>query len=377
MPKTFVDTGTGRPVLPVLCHFGEAFSAFVRRPADVADQCRVIKAAGYLGIRFWDVLGYYDSAWKGREVTPVAFTNRSGQRVEATPDYYGQLDAFLAMLRDLGLVTHHSRGDLNSIPFAQVCAHTQRVAESYDRVGHQVCALAEGNNEDWQNGNLQPDRLRQAVAPFAARGILTGLSCPEGASEEPSALAAYSQGASVWVVHGYRQGEYYDRIRHIVSLALESPGDRPRLGWQGEPSGPGDGVTVGQTNDANVLQMMAVAALMFRQAWTYMSSFGVFWNGRIETQPGFAEVPQAVAWLPIDVQTFSTVCHGGTRWKGTRVYAVPGTDQTRADHAINSDGRFCCLMYGPRWRECYAERPHRIEQQVDFGDKGRLVIGRV
>jgi hypothetical protein len=369
------DTG---PVNPVFCHFGEAFSAFVRRPADVLDQLRAIKAAGYVGIRFWDHLGYYSEAWRNKEVSPWTFESHTGLRVQATPEYYGQLEAFLSAVRDLGLVVRHSRGDLNAIPFAQVLEHCERVAAIYDRVGAFVCAVAEGANEAWQNGVDTPEKLRQMVAPFKRRGILTELSCPPGASEEPADLQAYSSGADVWVVHGARI-EYPRLIGHIHALGYEIPSEfpRPRLGDQGEPSGPGPGVTVGQVNDVNVLQLMAVVSLMARQMWTYMSSFGVFWDGRIETMPGFAEVPQAAALVPKGVMGWKLI-HGGTSWRGTRVYAAPTDGQTRCDQAIDPNtGNFMAVPYGPLWKECAAERAHTVTLQQDFGNKGRLILGRL
>jgi hypothetical protein len=63
------------PLSPLLCHFGEAFSAYIRRPDDVRQELDRIQQAGYHGIRFWDVLGYYNQnrpgdpnpwkAWEG------------------------------------------------------------------------------------------------------------------------------------------------------------------------------------------------------------------------------------------------------------------------------------------------------------------------
>jgi hypothetical protein len=96
--------------------------------------------------------------------------------------------------------------------------------------------------------------------------------------------------------------------------------------------------------------------------------------------PGFWEVPRAVALLPADVMRWSKLVHGGARDGSLRVFAVPGTDDTRADHAIehaDGSGRFVCLLYGPRWRECRQVRPAELHLEQDFGDVGRLVIGRV
>jgi hypothetical protein len=291
----FVDQA-GAYVLPLCAHFGEAFSAYVRRPGDVEQQLRAIEAAGYDCIRFWDNLGEYSDGWRGKEVTPFAWTNGDGVRVSATPDYYGQLRGFVALLKRVGLAAHHSRGDLGraslAIPLERVVQHAERVAAIYDQVGWDVLALAEANNEDWQNGNLGPERLRAVVAPFKARGALTALSCPPHVSEAHADLNAYSDGASVFIVHGNRERATPDRFRAIFSIAYEHGGPRPRLGWQGEPIGPGAGVTIAQVHDVEELGLLGLQALIARQAWNYMCGPCVFWNGPIDRQPGFAAVPR-------------------------------------------------------------------------------------
>lgn len=304
-------------VLPLCAHFGEAFSAYVRRPAEVEDQLRAIKAAGYDCIRFWDNLGEYSDGWRFKEVSPFTWTNGDGVRVEATPDYYGQLRSFLQRLKQIGLTAHHSRGDLGrgapAIPLAQVVEHSTRVAAIYDDIGWDVLAIAEANNEDWQNGNYGPEGLRRIVAPFAARGALTALSAPTGASEAVADLDAYSRGASVFIVHGYRQGKTVDRLRQIFNVAYNDPSTR--LGWQAEPTGPGMGVTVGRVSDVEELGLMAAQALAARQAWNYMCGPCVFWNSRIDRQPGFHVVPRmraALAEFAPDVMSWRLL-HGGRR----------------------------------------------------------------
>lgn len=378
--RTFVDA-TGQPVLPVLAHFGEAFSAFVHAKSvgglTVEQQLRTIKLAGYDGVRFWDTLGYYQMAWQGREVMPWAFTvchdsrwsQCDGHTQPATPDYYPTLERFLGLVKTTGLTTHHSRGDLNGQSTSRVVSHVEQVAQIYDRVGASVAALCEGNNEDWQNGGFGPDGLRRIVAPCRARGILTALSAPPDSSEEPSAIVAYA--SDVFYVHGFRNGEAADRLRHIFSLAREQAAGTPRLGWQGEPTGPGPGVTVGRTDDPEELALLAVQAWLSRQAWVYMSSHGVFWNGRIEDQPGFWAVPRmravlmafapdVMAWRQTHASTAEAVLTSPT---GT---APPNTEgPARIDQAIAGDGRVVALVYGGRGRRAVRNNSGRaMEWQV-------------
>lgn len=330
----------GRWVLPLCAHYGEAFSAFVHgktigavgsqsalRGFGVEEQLRRIKAAGYDCIRFWDVLGYYDqnrpdqpvqwSAWAGAEVTPVAFTAYSGRRIPATPGYYEQLRDFISLLQRVGLAGFHSRGDLNGIPFDWVWAHTRNVAALYaERNAWSAVALAEANNENWQNGGFTPEQLRQLVEPFKAHRVLTAHSTAEQ-GEEPAAITEISAGASIYTVHGLRVGTFSQLLEHIFSLGYFSrvpdwPGV-PRLGVQGEPSGPGEGVSVGRVNDRELLGLMAATSLISRQWWVYMSGHGVFWKGPIDSQPGFAVVPRirrAIADFAADVMSWG-LYHGG------------------------------------------------------------------
>ena len=75
----------------------EAFSAYCHGKTigalDVRTQLEIL-AERYAAVRVLDVLGYWDSsrpgdadewtAWKGREVTPIAFTANSGALIPAT-----------------------------------------------------------------------------------------------------------------------------------------------------------------------------------------------------------------------------------------------------------------------------------------------------
>lgn len=337
------------PVLPLGCHFGEAFSAFVRRPDAVKAQLEVIKAAGYDFVRFWDVLGYYP-AWLGREVTPSPFTSRDGRSIRATPDYYEQLRRFLRACADIGLRVQWSRGDMNAFSTAAWQAHFSRLADLAAETSTTI-ALFEGLNEAWQNGADHPtfllgytDIVRQRV-PQA----LYGLSCPPGASEDPEPVREWSPSGMLPIIHGFRGGTYADRIRHIFSEGYEVfPLINRRLGWQGEPSGPGSGVTVGQTNNTEALVLMAAMSLMARQTWVYMSGRGVFWDGPIQDQLGFAEVPQMRAKFPKDLMRWPTLCHGGQTWQGARVFVDDSNGARRRDQAISSDGRVMAVCYGTK-----------------------------
>lgn len=330
----------GRWVLPLCAHYGEAFSAFVHgktigtvgsssalRGFGIEEQLRRIKAAGYDCIRSWSILGYYDQnrpdqrtpwkAWAGKEVTPYPFTAFSGRSIPETPNYYEQHAAFVAAVKAAGLTLFESRGDMVGQPASKIRAHTERATASYERAGWDVLALAEACNECFQNGSFTPAELLEIVAPYKAHGALTIHSTADPA-EEPDAIATISAGAPLYTVHGLRVGTPTQLLEHIFSLGYFTPrataaGMVPRLGIQGEPAGPGDGVSVGRVNDREMLAMMAATSLISRQWWVYMSGFGVFWDGPIESQPGFYVVPRmrkAIVDFAPDVMSWG-LYHGG------------------------------------------------------------------
>jgi len=396
------DTGF---VLPVLCHFGEAFSAYVRRPEAVRAELDRIRDAGYQGIRFWDVLGYYDRSrpddpnvwisWEGREVTPVPFVAFSGRPIAATPLYYTQLEAFLRELQARGLVAHHSRGDLNAIPFDQVLEHCRRVGEVQRTVGPSVVALNESLNEAWQNGVPEADRLRQMGDALGAHA-LRGMSCGDDGygGETPDELHRLQR--DVAIIHGYRGGASRNRIGHIHAVGYETLPGAGVPGWQGEPAGPGDGVSVGREESVEALCLMAAMALVTRQAWVYMSGVGVFWTSSIAAMPGFRAVARVPTLLPADVMAWPRIIHGGDLFRGERVFAANAAGTLRCDQVFAGDGRFVALVYGDAgpW-EIPVERtfegevidlvradraPLRLHAGSTWGvswDVGRLVIGRV
>ncbi len=363
--RAFVD-GAGRPVLPLCAHFAEAFSAWARRPAEVEDQLRAIKEARYDCIRFWDNLGEYSEAWRGKEISPFSWTNADGIRIEATVGYYDKLKQFLEVLDRHGLAAHHSRGDLGRqtpvVPLARVVEHSTRVAAIYDAVGWHVLALYEANNEDFQNGNFGPAQLLRIVEPLKARGAIVASSCPAECSEEGADVRAYSRGFSVRYYHGQRHGDAVDRLARKFATGYHAPEDAPYLGWDGEPIGPnndpGPGVTVEHTEDVEEIALLHAMTLVGgRSGATYMSQHGIFWNGRIERQSGFQATPRMRAALrdfAPDVMRWQ-LYHGG---RDEAVLRSPdgyhgdvgvGHGPARLDQAVSRDRRrVVALMYGGR-----------------------------
>jgi len=194
-------------------------------------------------------------------------------------------------------------------------------------------------------------------------------------TEELEPLRAWSiDPATVVTIHALR--DPHNRKRMLEHYFTDGYGACQMIGkpgWHTEPIGPGAGVTVGQENDPEMLALLACISIIAGQAYTYMSSHGVFWNGPIESQPGFYEVPQMVAKLPKDVMTYATIHHSGDRFRNMRVWVA--NDHDRCDGAIHSDGRFVYVLYGERGVPTLPQaRPAKVTV-LHEGRIGKIVMG--
>jgi hypothetical protein len=360
----------GRPVLPILCHFGDALSRWSRgQQAAVAADLDDIAAAGYHGIRFWSTLGGDSDYWRGRGVGPIE-----------TPDYWSHVQAFLEALRDRGLVCQFSLGDTRRVVVPDLRDFAYRAGDTINAVGSHVVALGLEVNEDRDTGHLGAAKVAELNRWFREKcpHVLVGLSAFTG-TEDVAILNDYSRApADVFVCHGYRGGHWWDKTRHIFSLVYEGKPSK-RLGWQGEPAGPGARVSAIDNKhelDADALCAMAAMSLLTRQAWVYFSGPGVISDEgeRLQDMPGFREVPRVRTLIPTDVMRYDEVFHGGETWRQKRIFEAQG--EVRADHAYYRDGRFVCLIYGPGSLDVPQTRGARIDVDHRFGDKARLIVGQ-
>ena len=334
------------------CHFFEAFSAYTRDPVRTTAQLVAI-AQAYPAIRFLDVVGWY-SYWRGREVSPIAFTARDGYQVPATPDYWPTLLAFAQVLQRLGLKAHWTRGDLQLFGgLAGIEAHIRQVCQLVRDHGLQdVIEVHEVVNEPPFNGvSLTDARALAGVMRAELTGTLVSHGAP-GGNEEPSELQAWAAGADVGSVHGLRPGSATDVLRHIYSVRREGFGAGTCI-VQGEPFGPGTDVSGGRSDDVELLTLACAQSLITAQRWTYMSGWGVRWNGPIHTQPGFTEVATIAGWIPDDVFDW-TLTRGGLAdnpfASASGYFGDSGVSHgpSRVDAAYSDDGRYLVTVYGGR-----------------------------
>lgn len=375
------------PVLPVFEHCGDCFSRYARGDVEgVRHILRLVKQAGYDGIRFWSTLGDDNPFWDGRGVGPDD---------PQTPDYWNKLRGFLTMVRDHGLTVHWAQGDLtpgvvrNRQDFAY---NSCRVARE---VGIEVVALFEGLNEARDTGEPNVDKVAQFVSWFkeGCPEPLTGLSAFTG-HEDVELLNRWSRPpADLFIVHSYRGGRWFDKIRHVFTTQYGEPhSPKKRNGWNGE--GPGNGVLVSAIDNkhemnAETYQLLAAMALMAREGYVHFSGPGVIsdcapgeirgnnppCNGeKLEDMPGFWEVPRVKQMLPADIMRYDALFHGGR--DSRRWYAATDHD-TRVDHAWYRDGRTCVNVYGPNPGSARELKRGTITHDTVFGNQGRVFCGQV
>jgi hypothetical protein len=387
------------PVLPRYWHYGDAFSRWARgQQAEVSADLDLIKLAGWCGIRTWTTLGEIHGGhgggfWAGRAVGP-----------QWTPQYWDHLRTFLIALKVRGLTVHLALGDIRPEAVPDRAQYARDLSTVVQEIGPNVVALFETANESRDTGGGHDvEASSEALARFATvfkqqhPGVLIGLSAFTG-TEDVSILNAFSRPpADLFLVHGFRDNRWWDRIRHIFSLRYEGKPAK-RIGWQGEPFGPGVLVSASQNkheNDDAVMTGAAAMALMTRQAWVGFSGPGVIsdcqngevinpgprqyvCNGeRMQDMAGFWSTPKVAAMLPADVMRYDEFIHGGDTWRHKRVFVASG--ENRADHALYRDGRFVCIIYGEHIDAVQPQAGVEFETYIDtrLGNKVRIVVGKV
>ncbi len=341
-----IEGGTFRddrgPVLPVYAHAGDLFSLFVRDPARAEAELDAVARAGYHGVRTWSALGCSSTApcpsaafWHGRDVGPGL-----------TADYYSHVERFFAALAARKLRAVWSQGDVQVIPDRR--EFMTRVARLDNAA--QVIDWIDCGNEAWQTGEPDPAKLAECVGHYAAAGGRALKTLTAAPSEEVHDIDRYSiDPADAFNTHSYRGGHSWDKRRHIASLTRgDRPNPRRPLGINSEPPGGGALVSAIENKhelDDEAMALLAVAALIARQAFVWFSGEGVHLERGLATAAGFHNVPKAVALLPRDVMRYETRHHSGDRWRDIRVLEARG--DVRIDGAQAADGRFAYTIDGP------------------------------
>lgn len=391
--KSYADNN-GR-YLPIIKHAGDLLSRVIRglrgdqsHLAFVEESLDTLVAFEYDGARTW-VATYgpqEGTFWWLRDVNP------NDPMLDAAVLWYCHA------LKSRGLGWLVSMGDVSMLisPLSERMAFARRIARLIASVDPSLVLGVDGGNEAWQTGEKDPSRLRQIVQAFREVIPCDIWSCTSGESERKDHVDLYA--GSVADRHGWRDGNTWDKIRHIFSPMVEGTYDAYLL-IDSEMFGYGRNVSATdehsmRTMTANTIRMAVVQSLASRQIPVVMSSVGVISDGMVERLDGgrfrpifdggerFANVmgidaPKIARKLvPQDIMAWPTRCHGGAGQTGRRVRAVPALDETRADQAFSNDGRVFSVEYGPRWRECFSEKSFNIETEYHFDSEGRILYGR-
>lgn len=370
------------PVTPRSFHLGEWFSIWLRDKERAKNLARQVRAFGFDLIRPWFTLnvGNRDASfWKDRDCGPKFW-----------PNFYSEVQEALEFCASIGLGVHFSYGDLRDFTNAEEDALADGIADICDRSPSAKSAIQfyEGLNEARDTGDAddkEPAEIERFVNRFRRRhpDVLCCLSAYTG-HEDIDTLKAWTPDWQEFVlIHSYRGGHLTDKARHTWNESYELAG-KVRAGLRtvkrGEPAGTGKWVSATENkhelNDPDAMHVYLLAMALSAGTVTFFSSAGVIADEPLEAMAGATTVCAILDRLPRDLGAGKMV-HGGDRPGSPRIFAVPGGDETRCDHCILPDGRFACLQHGPRWRECYAVRDHRVETIIEFGQWGRLILGRV
>jgi len=338
------DTG---PRLPVFLHLGDLIGHGLVRGVDaILPALDQAAAWGYHGIRSWWQLHLTTGKWL-RGPTEDGWNPLNDRQ---------RFREILAAAAERGLAWHLAAGGTRGLSEDRERELFACLSDAIADVGPRHIALLEGINEARDTArDPTPEAVAKVLRPLRERfpEVLCALSAYTGHEDR----VLLDQWTPHWMqhyqVHGFRDGRAHDKIRHIFSLGYDGEGTPTRrLGWQGEPWGPGRIVSA-QANhheiDADVMILGACMAAMARQAWVVMSGPGVVYTDEpLEAMPGIAETPAILRALPQDLMRFATLGHSGDSRRGTRLHAVRGDrPNVREDYAIATDGRYLAIQYGP------------------------------
>jgi hypothetical protein len=369
------------PRLPVFLHLGDLIGHGLVRGVDAILPALDFAAAhGYHGIRSWFQLKITTGTW-----LPGPTTHGWDPR-----DDRGRFLEILRAAAARGLKWHLAGGGIKGLSDRDEDELFDLVGDAVGQVGPDAFALIEACNEVRDTGDgddRDPRELERLIQRVRGRypQPLYGLSAFTGHEDRDVLRAWTPEWMPFYLVHGSRDGRIHDKVRHIFSLGYDGEGATVRrLGWQGEPWGPGRVVSTTSHHheiDAHAMCLGAAMAAVARQAWCVMSGPGVVYGDEpLEAMPGLAEVPSLIRQLPQDVMRFRTLGHSGPNKRGQRIHAVrEDARDVREDYAIDDSGRFVAVRCGPPDQRHDLQRERTVWDEVIYhqGPRGVVLGGRL
>jgi hypothetical protein len=133
-------------------------------------------------------------------------------------------------------------------------------------------------------------------------------------NEDAEALIRSSVGADIIVIHGTR--EWPAAVEGVSQVWR----DRTRAGtplrpfWQGEPTGPGEGVSVARLEDPGKLTALYALIQITGQALVSVSGPGIWYHAPLDSVWGFRELPEFLGHIPEDIALWDHQDGGRLGW---------------------------------------------------------------
>jgi hypothetical protein len=334
------EDATG-PVYPLGLHTGDLFLCQTEGK-DITPILDLAAEYGYHFTRQWITLMWFkqgNSFWGNRGCSPAV-----------TENYYNWIRKNIEMHIERGLKMHLSMGDLNGVSYQDLVSLYTNVANLIYEYGQEYFIFPGEVNEsrDTFIGASAAD-IKSLVDIIRRKNpdieyALTSYSGYVDILKAEEYTANFQRG---YYKHGYRDGRYWDKIRHYNNDGYEYYSQIRVVGADHEPVGVGKWVSVTANKEelnASAMGLIAAASCITRQSFTYLCSPGIKWDEDFLNMPGFTTVPQLIAMLPKGLCN-GTLHHSGTTWRNTRVFEAVG--EFRVDGSIRSDGLFGYVAYGP------------------------------
>lgn len=355
-------TKANGPVYPLGVHFGDGFLCQTEG-RDIEPQLASFREVGAHFTRQWMTLQYYKQGnfsdfWGNRGCSP-----------KVTPNYWGELARNIEMHIDYELKLHLSMGDLNNVPTNEVNALYDGLADLIAKYGAEHFIFPGEVNEALATFSNPPSgetlanyvnriRVRHPQILYAVTG--------GGGYVPPNILKEYTPSfMNAYYKHGYRDGHYWDKLRHYFSDGYEYYGKLLReYGADHEPMGFGKYVSATENREEindSLMGLVAVAACIAKQSFVYFCSAGIKWEDQdFNAMAGYATVFKLVNMLPAITQ--GTLHHSGDRWSNLSVFRA--VNEFRVDGIIDGAGNFNYVAYGPG---------DRIKLPVSRSFDGRII----
>lgn len=276
---------------------------------------------GFRYYRMLSMVGWFE-AWRGREIAPVPFHNRAGERVEAWPDY-GEA---LAGLVDLSYDRFGLRTQITVFADAQLMprredriAHLRRLLAEVVAGREQKLILVEVANEAWQNGFPGAEGvadLREFTRFLADRTEVLVATTSNHEGEFETLYRDSAADIATWHFSRDRRADEGWRpildCRHLAAV----PGCPPVS--SNEPIGPGASVA----SETDPVRLVLAAGYAFASGlpmFVFHSEAGVFGRTPFAETPAIRDFGSLLRWLPGDLPNW-------TRTEGREPGADPGVD---------------------------------------------------